>query len=235
MDVLLLIFGMFRLSTFTISSCALLISGLLFTSPLAHLTFSSPQTITVKDSAPLVKITPVPTTVASNEQLRQKRLVHFLAQKYDRSPAMIEQIVTETHTESKAKDIDPLLFLAVISVESNFDPQARSHAGAIGLVQFIPRWHPEKVGRVTKSGAKITDIRPNIQIGVQILDEYRKIHKGNLQRALLSYNGSLKDPNGRYAKKVLAEKVKLEQVFNTPLPPSPVPEKISAPKMMAEL
>lgn len=226
---------MFRLSTFTISSCALLISGLFFFSPLVNWnTLSSSQTI-AQDSAPIVDIIPNAPSSVANEQLRQKRLVQFLAQKYDRSPVMIEQIVQEAHNESKAKDIDPMLFLAVISVESNFDPNARSGAGAIGLVQFIPRWHPDKVARVAKSGRKLTDIRSNIQIGVQILDEYRKIHKGNLQRALLSYNGSLKDPKGRYAKKVLAEKVKLEQIFNNPIPKIPQSTSPSKLSMMADL
>ncbi len=38
--------------------------------------------------------------------------------------------------------LDPALFVAMIDVESGFDPDAASGAGAIGIAQIVPRWHP---------------------------------------------------------------------------------------------
>ena len=35
-------------------------------------------------------------------------------------------------------DLDPALVLEVVRAESNFDPRARSHKGALGLMQLIP-------------------------------------------------------------------------------------------------
>jgi soluble lytic murein transglycosylase-like protein len=106
---------------------------------------------------------------------------------------------------SHAAGLDPILVLALIKIESNFDPKAVSSAGAIGLTQIIPFWHADK-GVTAKSA-----LNPEFSIhaGVKILVEYLGWHKGDLRKALLQYNGSLKIKGAKYADNVLSMKTKI--------------------------
>ena len=86
--------------------------------------------------------------------------------------------------------------LAVIDVESNFNPYAISRAGAMGLMQVMPFWLKE-IGRPNDN---LFRIRTNLRMGCTILKHYLDKEKGNLTRALMRYNGSL--GSYRYTKKV---------------------------------
>ena len=81
----------------------------------------------------------------------------------------------------------PQLVLAVIDVESAFDPFAVSHAGAVGLMQVMPFW-PEQLGLETRD---LIDVELNIRMGTSILAYYLEREKGDYRRALARYNGSL--------------------------------------------
>ena len=50
-------------------------------------------------------------------------------------PAHVDAIITKA---AKAHDVDPNLVRAVIKVESAYRPTARSHKGAMGLMQLMP-------------------------------------------------------------------------------------------------
>ena len=81
----------------------------------------------------------------------------------------------------------PQLVLAVIDVESAFDPFAVSHAGAVGLMQVMPFW-PTHLGLERKD---LIDIELNIRMGTSILAHYLERERGDYMRALGRYNGSL--------------------------------------------
>ena len=81
----------------------------------------------------------------------------------------------------------PQLVLAVIDVESAFDPFAVSYAGAVGLMQVMPFW-PTELGLSKKD---LIDVELNIRMGTSILAYYLEREKGNYTRALGRYNGSL--------------------------------------------
>lgn len=106
--------------------------------------------------------------------------------------------------------LDPTLVLALIQVESAFVPDAESHAGALGLTQIIPKWHPEK--GVNEDNA--LDPVFNIRTGVRILSEYLGWHNGDLHKALLQYNGSLRNPTSRYAVLVLSAQARIEKMLH---------------------
>lgn len=182
--------------------------------PLLNSDINEIQAAASKGSTPVAPVVQVEVQTPTTQQQEKEKLVSFISQHYSRSPAMVSQIVEEATTHARAKGIDPLLFLAVISVESSFNPNAVSSAGAIGLSQVIPRFHPEKIQAVRKAGKSPTDIRENIRMGVDILAEYRKWHKGDMRLALLRYNGSLKDPRARYANKVMKAHAKLETIVD---------------------
>lgn len=163
--------------------------------------------------------------LVQKEEVRYERLVSFLSEHYNRPRHQVESIVEETVAHAESENIDPILFLALIATESSFNPNAVSPKGAIGLVQVIPRYHPTKINAITRSGKRPTDIRENIKMGVAILSEYRAIHNGDMRKALLSYNGSLKDTRGRYASKIMAERRRLEGLSS--------PEQMRAVSVMA--
>lgn len=111
-------------------------------------------------------------------------------------------VVEETHEYS----IDPFLMMALIQEESSYDKTARSRVGALGLTQVMPKVHHARLNR----GEALTDVRVSVRVGVEVLNEYIQIEKGNIPRALQRYNGSLKDKQQRYARHILYEKSKLE-------------------------
>ncbi|HEV3009490.1 MAG TPA: transglycosylase SLT domain-containing protein, partial [Burkholderiales bacterium] len=91
---------------------------------------------------------------------------------------------------------------------SRYNPVAESVAGARGLMQVIPRYHPEKLQPHGGEEALLTP-EVNILVGAQILREYQR-RFGDTETALQMYAGSLDDPASQYATKVFAEKARLD-------------------------
>jgi soluble lytic murein transglycosylase-like protein len=96
-------------------------------------------------------------------------------------------LLKNIHYEATKADLHPELVLAVINVESNFNRWAISYAGARGLMQVMPFWLKE----IPQAGDNLFDIRTNLRFGCTILKHYLDKEKGDLQRALARYNGSL--------------------------------------------
>ena len=106
------------------------------------------------------------------------------------------RLLKQIHFEARRAKLHPELVLAVIDVESNFNPYAISTAGAMGLMQVMPFWLKE-IGR---PGDNLFRIKTNLRMGCTILKYYLDKEKGNLTRALMRYNGSL--GSYRYTRKV---------------------------------
>ncbi len=111
-----------------------------------------------------------------------RRLIAYLPDAHQRI-ALLESIQREALRAS----LDLQLVLSVIDVESRFTPQARSSAGAQGLMQVMPFWKKE-IGRDSDD---LFDPDTNLRYGCTILAWYLKVEKGDLTRALARYNGSL--------------------------------------------
>lgn len=98
------------------------------------------------------------------------------------------ELIKTIRYEAQRVGIDPQIIFALIEVESNFRAEAVSHAGAIGLMQVMPFW----TDVLSKgSSRELFEPRVNIRYGCLILRHYLDIEKGNLDRALGRYNGSL--------------------------------------------
>ncbi len=117
-------------------------------------------------------------------------------------------IVSAAYRAADAAGLDPLLVLAVISIESRFNPLAESTMGAKGLMQIIPRFHRAKLA-VHGGDQALLDPESNIEVGTRILQEYID-RTGTLEAGLQFYNGALSDPSAKYAQKVMAERLRLE-------------------------
>jgi soluble lytic murein transglycosylase-like protein len=123
---------------------------------------------------------------------------------------MTERIVDAAHRAAFEVGLDPLLVLAVISIESRFNPIAESVMGAKGLMQIIPKYHAEKL-RAAGGEDSVFDPESNILVGTRILQEY-VYRTGTLEAGLQFYNGAWRDANANYAQKVMAERSRLLQV-----------------------
>lgn len=110
--------------------------------------------------------------------------------------------------------VDPLLVLAVAWVESGFDPEARSRAGALGLMQLMPR---------TGAAMGCTDRHDpecSLRAGSALLANLLNRHNGRVVYALCAYNagsGGIRSAwrsgelpfNYWYAERVLAARARL--------------------------
>jgi Transglycosylase SLT domain len=138
---------------------------------------------------------------SSNESVHA--LAGVIAKRYRISEEATRELVGTAYTEGARIGVDPMLIVAVMAVESRFNPIAQSEGGAMGLMQVIPRFHADKLDPTTR--ASVFDPHTNIQLGARILKEY--IGRGGTEVAGLQlYNGALTDPSNAYSNRVLVEK-----------------------------
>jgi hypothetical protein len=119
-------------------------------------------------------------------------------------------VVTAIDAAQKA-GIDPLLVLAVVAVESRFNPYAESEFGAKGLMQVIPKYHLDKFEGIGP-GQSYLHPATNLRVGAAILKEYIR-RSGSIQTGLQWYAGAQDDASNQYSTKVLAERSRLEQAL----------------------
>jgi len=137
-------------------------------------------------------------------------LATLVAKRYRIANEMTRGLITVAYREGKRAGLDPLLIVAVIAVESRFNPIAESDAGAQGLMQVIPSYHKRQME--VAGVDSVLDPHDNIRLGAQILKEY--IRRGGTEVAGLQiYNGSTADGSNAYAVKVLGEKQRLQQAI----------------------
>jgi soluble lytic murein transglycosylase-like protein len=131
-----------------------------------------------------------------------------VARKYRIPQEATRELIGTAYREGKGIGVDPLLIIAVIAVESRFNPIAQSDGGAMGLMQVIPRYHPDKFNAAR--GESVLDPRTNIQLGARVLKEY--IRRGGTDVAGLQlYNGASADASNVYANRVLGERQRLRE------------------------
>jgi len=129
-----------------------------------------------------------------------------IARRYRISQDATRELVAAAYGEGRRIGLDPLLIVAVMAVESRFNPIAQSVGGAVGLMQVIPRYHPDQVDH--GSGESVLDPRTNIGLGARVLKAY--IRQGGTEIAGLQlYNGAADDTSNGYANKVLSERQRL--------------------------
>ena len=169
-------------------------------------------------------------TAADPKELpkQQAAVALWLSKKYRVAPEPISALVTEAYDVGQRAKLDPTLILAVMAIESGFNPFAQSPVGAQGLMQVMTRIHSDKYQSFGGTFAAF-DPLANLRVGVKVLQDCIRV-AGSIEGGLKSYVGAANDEgdNG-YTAKVLAEHAKLLQVaqgrqvpFNTPNAPAPV-------------
>lgn len=157
---------------------------------------------------------------AQPENSTYRALAEFLAKRYRVSQAVTLDLVTIAHTAGRQMGLDPLLIIAVIAIESRFNPIAESVAGAKGLMQIIPKYHVEKFREFGGEQYAVFDPETNILVGSRIIKEYLS-RTGSLNTALQLYVGNIGDDEETYFGKVMNEKMRLQQVLRKPAAPRP--------------
>lgn len=107
------------------------------------------------------------------------------------------ELLKKIHREATRAGLHAEIVLAVIEIESGFDPYAISTAGARGMMQIMPFWKKE-IGR---SNDSLFNTDTNLRYGCTILKYYLDKEQGRVADALARYNGSY--GTYRYSQKVL--------------------------------
>jgi Transglycosylase SLT domain len=145
--------------------------------------------------------------------ISQQALSQHLVDTYKIPKNFAVDVVTSAFQAGRLYDLDPLLLLAIIHVESYFNPKAVSSVQAQGLMQVHPPAHREKIAEVGGL-AELNQPNVNIKMGARILRDFMGIARGNLRNALQRYNGNLEDEEQRYATKVLNAKANLQKAHH---------------------
>jgi Transglycosylase SLT domain len=132
-----------------------------------------------------------------------------ISRRYRVSTEALFPVFEAAQIAGRERNIDPLLLIAIISVESSFNPYSQSVVGAQGLMQVIPRFHQDKIPEWA-GNQPFLDPVSNVYIGTHVLQEAIS-RQGDLMLGLQYYAGALSDEDLGYANKVLAEKLRLSQ------------------------
>ena len=140
----------------------------------------------------------------------QATVARWLSKKYSVAPEPIGLLVAEAYQTGARTKLDPTLILAVMAIESSFNPFAQSPVGAQGLMQVMTRIHTDKYERV---GGQLAAFDPvtNLRVGVKVLQDCIA-RAGSIEGGLRYYVGAANLPSdGGYAAKVLAEHFRIRQ------------------------
>ncbi|WP_241672968.1 transglycosylase SLT domain-containing protein [Lacisediminimonas profundi] len=141
----------------------------------------------------------------------QQRVTNWIARRYRVATDAANMLVGATYATAREIHLDPLLILAVIAIESRFNPFAESPVGAKGLMQVMANVHRDKFQPLGGVQAALNPIA-NIKVGSSILKEYVK-RTGSLEGGLKAYVGAAdNETDAGYGSKVIAEYNKLKEV-----------------------
>lgn len=161
------------------------------------------------DAQPNLWLAAVPAVKFSALPRDQQQAALFLARKYRLSPDAVAGIVAQTYGIAYELRLDPLLVLAVMSIESSMNPLAQSSVGAQGLMQVMTTVHSERFEEFGGAAAALNPMA-NIRVGAEILRDLIQ-RWGSTQSALKAYVGAATQPDdGGYGLRVLTERARLE-------------------------
>ena len=151
----------------------------------------------------------VPDASPARLNAQMRGALEYVSRRYRVSTEALLPIFATVQRIGHELHLDPLLIIAVIGIESGFNPFSQSGVGAQGLMQVVPRFHLDKLPEEAAPAAFL-DPLINVQVGARVLKESIR-RNGGLEDGLQQFAGASNDPERRYSLKVLAEKQRLEQ------------------------
>lgn len=141
----------------------------------------------------------------------QAAVTHWISRKYSVAPEPVGALVAAAFDIGQKVKLDPTLILAIMAIESGFNPFAQSPVGAQGLMQVMTGIHHDKYQNF---GGKLAAFDPvtNLRVGVKVLLECIT-RAGSIEGGLRFYVGAAHlEDDGGYVAKVMAEHGRLQLV-----------------------
>lgn len=150
---------------------------------------------------------------------QQAAVTQWLSRKYRVAPEPLSALVAEAFAVGAKVRLDPTLILAVMAIESRFNPYAQSPVGAQGLMQVLTRVHTDKYDDYGGAMAAF-DPLTNLRVGVKVLQDCIK-QAGSVEGGLRLYVGAVTSDGSGYINKVMAEHLRIQSVaLGKPMPTS---------------
>ena len=162
-----------------------------------------------------------PTATAKPKILssQQVAIASWISKKYSVAQEPVGALVAEAFEIGQNVKLDPTLILAIMAIESGFNPFAQSPVGAQGLMQVMTQIHHDKYANLGGKRAAF-DPMANLRVGVKVLQECIS-RAGSVEGGLKYYVGAANLPSdGGYASKVMAERDRLLAVVAGKRPPT---------------
>lgn len=188
------------------------------------------RTVTATTTAASAK----PKTLSS----QQAAIASWISKKYSVAHEPVGALVAEAFDIGHKVKLDPTLILAIMAIESGFNPFAQSPVGAQGLMQVMTQIHHDKYANLGGKRAAF-DPMANLRVGVKVLQECIS-RAGSIEGGLKYYVGAANLPSdGGYASKVMAERDRLlavvggkrpptSRLYASPAPSRPIPVSLPA-------
>jgi Transglycosylase SLT domain len=185
----------------------------------------------VEEEPEVIELTAVERATAANPKelpTRQAAVAYWLSKKYGVAPEPLSVLVAQAFEIGQKAKLDPTLILAIMAIESGFNPFAQSKVGAQGLMQVMTKIHSDKYENFG-GGFAAFDPVTNLRVGVKVLQECIS-RAGSIEGGLKYYVGAanLADDGG-YAGKVLAEHARLTAVMGGKKPEAAAPRVMASP------
>eukprot|EP01031_Cornospumella_fuschlensis_P023677 gene23677-28691_t len=150
-------------------------------------------------------------TAVKNLPKDQLAVTYWLSRKYRVSPEPMGALVSEAWAVGERSQIAPTLILAVMAIESKFNPFASGSQGGMGLMQIEPQAQSETL---KPFGGRLAAFDPltNLRVGSRLLQELLQ-KSDTVEEALQGYamaSGQLND--NQYIDRVLTEQKQLERL-----------------------
>lgn len=165
----------------------------------------------VTAAASRATLTPAEEKALLGSRKQQQWVTDWLAKRYRVAGDAANMLVSTAYMTARDIKIDPLLILAVMAIESRFNPFAESPVGAQGLMQVMSKVHHDKFQELGGVQAALNPVA-NIRVGSLILKDY-VTRGGSVEAGLKSYVGAgAFETDDGYGSRVLAEYNRLKQV-----------------------
>jgi hypothetical protein len=150
----------------------------------------------------------------------QAKVTHWLSRKYKVAPLALEPLVAEAWQLGQLSQLPPTLILAVMAVESGFNPFAKGTQGALGLMQIEPLAHEDEL---KPFGGKLAAFDPltNLRMGARLLQAHIR-QAGSQEEGLRLYGrASGQMSESAYTERVMAEHAQMARVAGIALETAP--------------
>jgi soluble lytic murein transglycosylase len=125
--------------------------------------------------------------------------VYRVLERYGKPVANGRELSKMIVREALAQEYDPVFVAAVIKSESAFNTFARSHKGALGLMQLMPKTGAWLASQANMTNVRLTDPQHNLKLGIAYLKQLEDSYGGNRVLTLVAYNwgpGRLESASG---------------------------------------